>query len=84
MVFMTNAVFWGVAPYRSCVNRRLGGTCRLHLQRRKIRERGTSLSRWLQSADFFYLEDGHDTLFRNVGSHKIYTAPHVYGCVLFG
>jgi hypothetical protein len=27
-------------------------------------------------ADFFYPEDGGDTLLRNVGSHKIYTASH--------
>jgi hypothetical protein len=65
-----DAVFWDVAPFRSCVNRRFGGTYRFHLQGRKIRERGTSVSRWLQSAD------GGDTFFRNVGSHKIYTAPH--------
>jgi hypothetical protein len=33
-----------VAPCRSCkLNRRFGGTCRLHLQGRKIRERGTSV-----------------------------------------
>jgi hypothetical protein len=25
---------------------------------------------------FFYPEDGGDTFLRNVGSHKIYTAPH--------
>jgi hypothetical protein len=49
-----NAVFWDVAPYRSCVNRRFGGTYRLHHQGRKIRERGTSVSRWLQA----YPEDG--------------------------
>jgi hypothetical protein len=47
-VTMKNAVFWDVAPSRSCVNRRFGGTYRLHLQGRKIRERGTSVSRWLQ------------------------------------
>jgi hypothetical protein len=29
---MKNAVFWDVAPCRSCVNRRFGGTFRLHLQ----------------------------------------------------
>jgi hypothetical protein len=40
-------VFWYVAPCRSCVNRRFGVTYRLHLQVRKIRERGTSVSRWL-------------------------------------
>jgi hypothetical protein len=44
---MKNAVFWDVAPCRSCVNRCFGRTYRLHLQGRKIRERGTSMSRWL-------------------------------------
>jgi hypothetical protein len=34
---MKNAVFWDVAPCRSCVNRRFGGTYRLHLQGRKCR-----------------------------------------------
>jgi hypothetical protein len=41
---MKNAVFWDVAPCRSCVNRRFGGIYRLHLQSRKIRERGTRRS----------------------------------------
>jgi hypothetical protein len=41
-VTMKNAVFWDVALCRSCVNRRLGETYRLHLQCRKICERGTS------------------------------------------
>jgi hypothetical protein len=31
-----NAVFWDVAPCRSCVNRRFGGTYRLHLHGRKL------------------------------------------------
>jgi hypothetical protein len=44
-----NAVFWNVAPCRSCVNRRFGGTYRHHVQGRKISERGTSVSRWLQT-----------------------------------
>jgi hypothetical protein len=39
---MKNAVFWDVVPCRFCVNRSFGGTYRLHLQGRKIRERGTS------------------------------------------
>jgi Ca2+/Na+ antiporter len=43
---MKNAVFCDVAPCRSCVSRRFGGTYRLHFQSRKIRERGTSVSRW--------------------------------------
>jgi hypothetical protein len=46
---MKNAVFWDVAPCRSCVNRHFGGTYRLHLQVTKIRERGSSVSRWLQT-----------------------------------
>jgi hypothetical protein len=48
-VTMKNAVFWDVAPCRSYVNRRYGGTFCLHLQGKKIRERGTSVSRWLQT-----------------------------------
>jgi hypothetical protein len=36
-----------VATCRSWVNRRFGGRYRLHLQGRKICERGTSVSRWL-------------------------------------
>jgi hypothetical protein len=44
---LKNAIFWDVAPYRCCVNRCFGGTYRLHFQGRKIRERGTSVSRWL-------------------------------------
>jgi hypothetical protein len=48
-VTMKNAVFWDVAPCTSCISRRFEGTYRLHLQSRKIRQRGTSVSRWLQS-----------------------------------
>jgi hypothetical protein len=44
---MKNAVFWDVALYTSCeMNRRFGGTHRLNLQGRRIRERETSVSRW--------------------------------------
>jgi hypothetical protein len=46
---VNNAVFWDVAPCCSCVDRRFGGTYRHHLQGRKIRERGTSVSKWLHS-----------------------------------
>jgi hypothetical protein len=49
-VTMKIAVFWDVAPWRFCVKRRFGGTYRLHLQGRKIRARGSSVSRWMQSA----------------------------------
>jgi hypothetical protein len=33
-------------------------------------------SRWLLTREFFYPEDGDDKFLRNVGSRKIYTAPH--------
>jgi hypothetical protein len=33
--FMKNAVFWDVEPCRHCVNRRFGGTYRLHLKGRR-------------------------------------------------
>jgi hypothetical protein len=46
---MKNGFFWDVAPCISCMNRRFGGTCFLHLRGRKIRERGTSVSRRLQT-----------------------------------
>jgi hypothetical protein len=46
---LKTAVFWDVTLCRSCVNRCFGGTYRLHLQGRKISERGTSVSRWLQA-----------------------------------
>jgi hypothetical protein len=46
---MKNSVFWDVPPCESCVNRRFGGMYRLCLLGRKIRDRGTSLSRWLQT-----------------------------------
>jgi hypothetical protein len=37
-----NAVFWDVTPCRSCMNRHLGETYRIHLQGIKIRERGAA------------------------------------------
>jgi hypothetical protein len=33
-------------------------------------------SRWFLAGGFFCPEDGGDAFFRNVGSHKIYMAPH--------
>jgi hypothetical protein len=63
----------------SCVNRRFGRTYRLHLQGRKIGERvlqtAATCSRWFLAHGFFYPEDGGDTFLRNIGSHKICTAP---------
>jgi hypothetical protein len=53
---MKNAVFLDVAPCTSCVNRCFEGTYRLHLQGRKIRERGTSVSRCLHPLMFVALQ----------------------------
>jgi hypothetical protein len=48
---MENVVFWDITPCSPLkFNRRFGGTYRLHFQGRKIRERRTSVGRWLQSA----------------------------------
>jgi hypothetical protein len=41
---LKNAVFWDVASFESCKNRRFGGTCRLHLHGRKIREKRKTLA----------------------------------------
>jgi hypothetical protein len=51
-VTMKNAVFWDVAPCRSCVNLRFGGIYRLHLQGKKFRELGTGVIRWLSHFHF--------------------------------
>jgi hypothetical protein len=51
---MKNAVFWDVAPCRSCVNQPFGGKYRLHFQGIKISERGTRVSR--RFADFYTLK----------------------------
>jgi hypothetical protein len=53
VVTIKNAVFWDVGPCRSCVNRCFGGTYRLHIQGRRMRERGTTVSRWLQEEDVY-------------------------------
>jgi hypothetical protein len=37
---------------------------------------GATCSQWFITRGFFYPEHGGDTFFRNVGSHKIYTAAH--------
>jgi hypothetical protein len=50
MSMLKNAVFWNVALCKSCANIRFGGTYRLHLQGRKLREQGANVSRWLQHA----------------------------------
>jgi hypothetical protein len=56
-VTMMQAVFWDVAPCRTCVNRLFGATC----------------SCWFLAHGFFYHEGGGDTFLRNVGSHILYS-----------
>jgi hypothetical protein len=56
-VTMKNAIFWDVAPCRCFVNQRFGGTNHIHLQDRKIHERGTSVSRWLQPPKRLFTKD---------------------------
>jgi hypothetical protein len=70
--WLNNAVDWDVTPCRSCVNRRLGGTYRLHLQGRKLRERGTSVSQ--VAADCSAIADLHTFQF---------TAAHALGFSVF-
>jgi hypothetical protein len=48
--WLKNAVFWDVALCRSCVNRRFGGTHRLHLQGKKNPRARNQRNRWLQIA----------------------------------
>jgi hypothetical protein len=61
LLYMKNAVFWDVAPCRSCVNRRFWETYRLHLQGKKNtqarnqREQvaADTCSRWFLVRGFF-------------------------------
>jgi hypothetical protein len=49
-VTIKNAVFGDVVPCSSCVNLCFRGIYRLHLQGRKIIERGARVSMWLQTS----------------------------------
>jgi hypothetical protein len=84
---LKDAIFWDVAPFRSCVSQRFGGTYRLHLQGRKICKRGTSVNRWLSAASKTSVhtrstwlqipEDGilHSHCHENLKSYKRYLKP---------
>jgi hypothetical protein len=83
---MKNDVFRDVVLCRSCVNRRFGGTYRPYTgyspPRLPARLAFSTDPTPLVSIDFpcgpftLPIQDGEDTFLRNVGSHKIYTAPH--------
>jgi hypothetical protein len=75
---MKNAVFWDVAPCGITINRRFGGTRRLHLQGRRYTALMISASELqsvlsycltllLSCGIFFYPEDVRDPFIRNVG-----------------
>jgi hypothetical protein len=76
-VTMKNAVFWDVAPCRSCLNRRSGGTYRLHLQGKKIRKRGTSVGWCVCMA--IYCSNSVLTVFRLLGYRRQYMS---HSCVI--
>jgi hypothetical protein len=61
MYILKNAVFWDVTLCRSYVSRRFGGTYLFHLPGTKIREWGSSISRWLQTV----LYSGYVLMFDN-------------------
>jgi hypothetical protein len=61
-VTRNNAAFWDVVPCRSHVNRCFGGTYRLHLQGRKIRERGLSVSRLPQTLNMEAIRSSETTV----------------------
>jgi hypothetical protein len=42
----------------------------------RLLQTAATCSRWFLDRRFFYPENGGDTFLRDVGSHKIYTAPH--------
>jgi hypothetical protein len=73
-IYLKNAVFWDVAPCRSCVNRRFGGTIvyifRVEKSASEVAAHAvSSLADCLPWRWRWYV-------LRNIGSHKIYTAPH--------
>jgi hypothetical protein len=71
---MKKAVFWDVAPYRYCVNRRFEGMYSFHLQgrrkKKKVRKRRTSVSRckWTKS-EILYI-DHVDFVGENINAIK--------------
>jgi hypothetical protein len=85
-IFKKKAVFWDVTPCRYCVNRRRGGTYRLHLQGRRFSrislptlldsidraspEIGTSSIDWVQQSTFCLKTETESSL-RNVVFWKI-------------
>jgi hypothetical protein len=77
-MFMKISIIWDITPCSPLkVNRRFGGTCRLHLQGRRIcRARDQREGRWQAElcfhagfllSIFFDPEDGGDMFLQNVG-----------------
>jgi hypothetical protein len=66
---MNSTIFWDIMPRSPLkVNRRFGGTYRLHLQRRISRVRNQLENKWqAEVCLFFDPEDGGNMFLRNVG-----------------
>jgi hypothetical protein len=67
-VVIKSSIFWGITPCSALkVNRRLGGTCHLHLRGRRIRSASYRLHAGFFLGLLFDPEDGGDMFLRNVG-----------------
>jgi hypothetical protein len=70
-IYMKSFIFWNITPCIPLkVNRRFGGTCRFHLQDRRIcqtRNQHEAHSKKSLLGLFFDPEDGGDLFLRNVG-----------------
>jgi hypothetical protein len=65
---MKSNIFWDITPCSPLkINRRFGGTYRLHLQGRKISLQDFSVKAGGKLSLFFDLEDGGDMFLRNFG-----------------
>jgi hypothetical protein len=71
-VVMKSSVFWDIMPCSPLkLYRRFGGTCRLHLQRRRIcqaRSQRVAIRTNFLLSLLFDFEDGGDMFLRNVGT----------------
>jgi hypothetical protein len=65
--------------YHSVWNVPVGAWDKTRSLKNEMTQSAATCSSWFLTRGFFYFDDGGDTFLRNVGSHKIYTAPHSRG-----